>query len=71
MIQWLGLHTPNAGGSGSIRELDPTCHNQKKKKTPHAATKTWSSQINNFFFLKKGLTIGERLRIEGEESVRE
>ena len=28
-IQWQRLHTPSAGGPGSIlvRELDPTCHN--------------------------------------------
>ena len=32
VVQWLRIHTPNAGGSGSqvrslVRELDPTCHN--------------------------------------------
>ena len=29
VVQWLRLHTPNAGGLGSVpvRELDPTCLN--------------------------------------------
>ena len=35
---------PNAGAwvQSLVRELDPTC----TTKSPHAATKTWCSQIN-------------------------
>ena len=27
VVQWLRLWVPNAGGLGSLRELDPTCQN--------------------------------------------
>ena len=42
-----------------VMELDPKRHqNKKKKKTPHAATKTWRySQINKI--LKKKKTDGQ------------
>ena len=37
-----------------VMELDPKRHQKKKKKTPHAATKTWRySQINKLKYLKK------------------
>ena len=37
MVQWLGLHTSNAGGPGSIpgratKILQTVCHSQIKKK---------------------------------------
>ena len=38
VVQWLRLCTPNAGGLGSIPG--------QRTKIPHAATKTWCSQIN-------------------------
>ena len=47
-----------------VRELDPTSRNEEFKcrkekvpcaaaKIPRTATKTWRSQINKYFFLKK------------------
>ena len=51
VVWWLGLHTPIAGGPGSIsgqearsHMLPPRVHMQRK--IPHATTKTWCSQIN-------------------------
>ena len=46
MAQWLRLCSPNAGGPGLITS--------QGTKIPHAATKTWHSQIHFLFFLKKG-----------------
>ena len=48
VVQWLRLRASNAGGLGSslVRELDPTCCNQK---IPRAATKILHSQRNTFF----------------------
>ncbi|TEA30381.1 hypothetical protein DBR06_SOUSAS17710002, partial [Sousa chinensis] len=51
MVQWLRLHTPNAGGQGSIPGQG-TRHRRVQLrvrmlqlKIPRAATKTWQSQI--------------------------
>ena len=49
LVQWLRLHAPNAGGSGSI-PAQGTRYHMLQSKIPHAATKTWHSQINTFFF---------------------
>ena len=54
VVQWLRLHASNAGGPDSIpgqgtRSRTP----QRRSKIPSAATKTWISQINKFFFKKK------------------
>ena len=38
MVPWLRLHSPNVGGLGSIPG--------QGTKIPHAARKTWFSQIN-------------------------
>ena len=45
VVQWLRLHTHNAGGAGLIpgQETRPYI---LELKTPHAATKTRYSQIN-------------------------
>ena len=46
MVQWLRLHTFNAGGKGLIPgQRTRSCVPQLK--IPHAASKTWHSQINN------------------------
>ena len=73
MVQWLRLCAPNAGGLDSIpgqgtRSRRP----QRRSKIPHAATRTWNSQISKIFKknqmeiteLKKNL-IGEILKFTG------
>ena len=58
------LHTPNAGGPGSIlgqvtrpHMLQPRVHIlQQRLKLPHAAVKTQSSQISNFFLNTEFIT---------------
>ena len=48
VVQWLRLHTPNAG--------DPRINPWSENKKPHAATKitkTQHSQINTFFKKRK------------------
>ena len=45
VIQWLGLHTPNAGGLGSIPGQRTRSH-MLQLKISHTATKTQHSQIN-------------------------
>ena len=58
LVQWLRLHTPNAGDQGSIPGQGTRSHmlqlraRMPQLKTPQAATKTRHSQINNFFFFK-------------------
>ena len=69
MVPWLRLHAPNAGGQSSmpgqgarfplatIKSLQatskqPTCATTKIKDSA-AATKTWHSQINKYFFKKR------------------
>ena len=58
VIQRLRLHTPNAGGPGSIPSQATRLHMLQLKvlhttvKIPHTATKTWCSQVSkeiNFF----------------------
>ena len=51
-VQWLGLRAPNAGGLGSIPGQETRCP-MLQRKIPHSAAKTWCSQINVVFFLKK------------------
>ena len=52
VIQWLRLHTPNAGGPGSILGQGTRSHMPQLRvrilqlKIPHASVKTWCSQIN-------------------------
>ena len=50
MVQWLRLHTPNAGGLSSIPGQRPRSH-IPQLEILHATTKTWHSQINKY--LKK------------------
>ena len=45
VVQWLKLHTPNAGGPGLIPGQETTSHTLQLKM-PHATTKTQHSQIN-------------------------
>ena len=45
VVQWLRLHTPNAGGLGLI-PVQGTRSHKPQLKIPHAVTKTWCSQIN-------------------------
>ena len=45
VVQWLRLHTPNAGGLGLI-PVQGTRSHKPQLKIPHVATKTWYSQIN-------------------------
>ena len=53
MVQWLKFCTPNAGGPGQSL-VRTRCHMLQLRvcltqlKVPHAATKTWSSQINKY-----------------------
>ena len=51
MIQWLRLHTPNAGGRDSIPGQGTRYH-MLQLKIFHAATKTQCSQINKYFLNK-------------------
>ena len=44
VVQWLRLHSPNAGGPGSIPGQGTRSH-MPQLKIPHAATKTWCSHI--------------------------
>ena len=39
VVQWLRLHTPNAGGWGSIPGQGTRLHMLQLKKIPHIATK--------------------------------
>ena len=45
VVQWLRLHVPNAGALGSIPGQGTRSH-MPQLMIPHAATKTWCSQIN-------------------------
>ena len=51
MVQWLRLRPPNAGGPDSIPGQGTRFHMSQLRahilqlQTPHAATKTWHSQI--------------------------
>ena len=45
VVQWLRLHASNAGGPGLIPGQGTRSH-MLQLKIPHAATKTWHSQIN-------------------------
>ena len=59
VVPWLRLHTPNAGGLGSIPGQGTRSHMSQlrvrmphlkipnaTKKIPHATSKTWCSQVN-------------------------
>ncbi|TEA28579.1 hypothetical protein DBR06_SOUSAS2010227, partial [Sousa chinensis] len=39
VVQWVRLHTPSAGGPGSIPGWGTRSHMHAKTKSPHAATK--------------------------------
>ena len=39
VVQWVRLHTPNAGGLGSIPGRGTRSHMDVATKSPHAATK--------------------------------
>ena len=45
VVQWLRLHTPNAGGQGSIPGQGTRSH-MSQLKILHAATNIWWSQMN-------------------------
>ena len=55
VVQWLRFHTPNEGGLGSIPGQGIRSH-MVQLKIPHAANKTWNSQIKIFSasFLPEG-----------------
>ena len=54
MVQWLGLHAPNAGGPGSCPGQGTRFHMpQLRSKVLCAATKTGYSQINKINIKKK------------------
>ena len=52
MVQWLRLHAPKAGGPGSIPGQGTGARMPQQRvhtphlKIPHAAVKTWYSQMN-------------------------
>ena len=50
MVKWLRLCGLNIGGLGSIPGQGHML--QQRAKIPHAATKIWHKQTNNFFFKK-------------------
>ena len=51
-VQWLRLHTPSSGGPGLIPGQGTRSH-MLQLKIPHAASKTWCSQIKKW--RKRGL----------------
>ena len=53
VVQWLRLHSPSAGGTGSIPGQGTSSHIYASTKSPHAATKTRRSQINKYLKKKK------------------
>ena len=76
---------PRQGGRvrSLVREPDAACHSEKilthrnyivpqqRSKTPHIATKTWSSQISKLFFKKKSteVSLGHTLVITSERYI--
>ena len=47
VVQWLRLHTPNAGGLGSIPAQGTRAHRtQLRSKISRATAKTWHDQIH-------------------------
>ena len=52
MVQWLRLHSPNAGGQGSIPHQGTRSHTPQVKIL-NATTKIRRSQINKYFSIKK------------------
>ena len=58
-LQWLRLHTPNAGGTGSVsgqgtrphmlQLKDPTCHNEDKRPHVLQLRPGTAKQINEYF----------------------
>ena len=62
VVQWLRLHTHNAGALGSSPGQGTRSHmpqlrvHMPQLKIPHAATKTWGSQINKYI-LKSSVTV--------------
>ncbi|TEA41304.1 hypothetical protein DBR06_SOUSAS9810120, partial [Sousa chinensis] len=40
VVQWVGLHVPNAGRPGSIPGQGTRSHMHAATKSPHAASKT-------------------------------
>ena len=66
MVQWLRLCFPNEGGSGLFLGQGTRSHMLQLRvgmlqlKIPHAATKTWCSQVSKYLKKKK-----ERVR-EGD-----
>ena len=52
MVQWLRLHSPNAGGQDSIPGQGIRSHTPQLKIS-RADTKTEQSQINKYFSKKK------------------
>ena len=49
VVQWLRLHTHNAGSLGSSPGQGTRSH-MPQLNIPHAATKIWGSQINKYIF---------------------
>ena len=67
VVQWLRLHAANAGGLGSIPGQGTRSHmlqlrvHMPQLKIPHTTTKTWHSQISNFFKKDNQQTSGQLL----------
>ena len=81
VVQWLRLHTPNAGGPGSIPGQGTRSHTHAATKNSHATTKepalpqlksppaTTKTQHNQN--KKKNLNISAKKRKKREESILE
>ena len=52
LVYCLGLHALKAGDLGSIPGQGTRSH-MMQLKIPHAATKSWHSQINKHFLIKE------------------
>ena len=67
MVQWLGLHTPRAGGPSSIPGQGTRSHMpqlrvhmlQQRLNIQSASTETQGSQMNKYFFKEKNNMSGQ------------
>ena len=72
MVQWLRLGTPNAGGLGSIPGQGTRSHmpqlrvHKPQPKVLHATTKTWHSQINEYFLKKRIIPLKKKKQIKSD-----
>ena len=61
MVQRVGLHAPNVGGPGSIREPDPTCYiiNRWGSANPTIREYIFARIRMAIVLLKRVMSIGE------------